>query len=97
MLERSRNVVRERRWPTTDRLVLYPELVYRRYRGATLVDEAILGIAMRCYYPDELEQLILRHGFEIIRRWGGYAGERYGAGPELVLQFHAPPGQAPER
>ena len=35
----------------------------------------------------EFEESILRHGFSVIQRWGGYAGEPYGTGPELVIQF----------
>ena len=70
-----------------DKLVLYPELIYRRYQGEVVVDEAILKIAMRCYYPEEFVELITRHGFGIINRWGGYAGEAYGQGPELVVEF----------
>ncbi len=69
------------------KLVLYPELIYRRYEGEVLQGEAVLKIAMRCYYPEELEQIILGHGFRIVDRWGGYAGEPYGKGPELVVQF----------
>lgn len=42
---------------------------------------------MMCYYPRQFEQLILDHGFKIISRWGGYKGEPYGEGPELVIQF----------
>jgi SAM-dependent methyltransferase len=68
-------------------LVLYPELIYRRYRGDVLMDEAVLKIAMRCYYPDEFESLVKAHGFQILNRWGGYAGEVYGEGPELILEF----------
>lgn len=70
-----------------DKLVLYPELIYRRYEGDVLVDTAVLRIAMRCYYPAEFERLVVDHGFRITGRWGGYAGEPYGGGPELVLQF----------
>ena len=70
-----------------DKLVLYPELIYRCYQGKKLVDEAVLKIAMRCYYPEEFVQLIVRYGFRILNRWGGYAGEPYGKGPELVVQF----------
>ena len=33
-----------------DPLVVYPELIYRRYRDEHLAGEAILRIAMRCYY-----------------------------------------------
>jgi hypothetical protein len=44
---------------------------------------------LRCYAPEEFEQVILDHGFRIVQRWGGYAGERYGEGPELVVQFGA--------
>jgi len=73
-----------------DRLVLYPELIWRRYRGSTIVDDVAMKIPMRCYYPEGFTQLITNNGFEIIDRWGGYAGEIYGAGPELVVQFRHP-------
>jgi SAM-dependent methyltransferase len=72
------------------KLVLYPELVYRRYSGAELKDEAVLKLVMRCYYPDEFERLIEEQGFEIMDRWGGYSGEAYGRGNELVVQFRLP-------
>ena len=70
-----------------ERLVLYPELIYRRYRDDQLIHTAVLKIAMRCYYPDDLERLIVDRGFRIVDRWGGYAGEEYGMGPELIIQF----------
>jgi SAM-dependent methyltransferase len=69
------------------KLILYPELIYRRYHGDEVVDEARLRIAMRCYYPEEFVQLIAKHGFRVINRWGGYTGESYGAGTELVVHF----------
>jgi len=70
-----------------EKLILYPELIYRRYEGEELVEEAVLKIVMRCYYPDDFERLVLSHGFRIVNRWGGYLGEPYGVGGELVLQF----------
>jgi len=70
-----------------DRLILYPELIWRRYRHETMVDEAVLKIPMRCYYPDEFSTLITEHGFRMVDRWGGYSGEAYGVGPELVVRF----------
>ena len=70
-----------------ERLVLYPELIYRRYEGETLAEESVLKIAMRCYYPDTFEKLIVDHGYTVLRRWGGYEGESFGQGPELVIQF----------
>jgi SAM-dependent methyltransferase len=70
-----------------DPLILYPELIWRRYEAQRLVDEARLRIAMRCYYPDEFSRLIGAHRFRVLHRWGGYAGEAYGEGPELVVQF----------
>lgn len=70
-----------------ENLVLYPELIYRRYQGEALVDESVLKIAIKCYYPDTFERLITEHGFTVINRWGGYTGEVYGQGPELVIQF----------
>ena len=70
-----------------EKLVLYPELIYRRYEGDVLKDEVVLKLVMRCYYPDEFERFVTAHGFHIINRWGGYKGEPYGEGPELVIQF----------
>jgi SAM-dependent methyltransferase len=76
-----------RRRMDPDTLVLYPELVCRQYEGESLTDETVLPIAMRCYYPEEFARLIVAHGFRTMARWGGYAGEPYGEGPELVIQF----------
>lgn len=70
-----------------EKLILYPELIYRKYEGDTLVEESLLKIVMRCYYPDTFEKLIVEHGYTILNRWGGYEGEVYGQGPELVIQF----------
>ena len=69
--------------------ILYPELIYRRYQGDTWVDEAVLKIPRRCYSPEEFGQVIIRHGFRIVHRWSGYAGEPYGEGSELVIEFAA--------
>ena len=71
----------------------YPELVYRLYaegyaghEGVILRDEVVQPLSMRCYYPDQFLRLIESHGFRVIARWGGYNGEAYGDGPELVAQ-----------
>ncbi len=69
------------------RQVIYPELIFRRYRGNELVDEAVMEILMRYYYADEFEVVVAKHGFKILNRWGGYEGEAYGEGSELVLAF----------
>ena len=71
----------------TDPLVLYPELIYRRSVDGEVVDEAILRIAMRCFYPDEFVKRIEGAGFRVTNTWGGYAGEEYGVGSELVVEF----------
>jgi len=68
-------------------LVVFPELMYRRYRNEELIGEAVLKIAMRCYYPQEFLDLIEGNGFRVTGKWGGYAGETYGTGPELVVAF----------
>jgi len=73
-----------------EKMVLYPELIYRTYRGSDLVDEAVLKIVMRCYYAEEFGAIILKQGFEIVNCWGGYSGEPYGEGPELVVEFRNP-------
>lgn len=72
-----------------ERLIVYPVLIYRYFEAEALVDEAVLEIAMRAYYPDEFTRLIEAHGFRVFARWGGYAGEAYGQGPELVVEFAA--------
>lgn len=88
--EGGRVTLHDRR-PSMDRqkLVLYPELVYRRYEQARLLDETVLRIVMRCYYPEELLRLIADQGFDLVNTWGGYAGEPYGEGPELIVEFAA--------
>lgn len=69
-------------------LVCYPELIYRRYGiSGSLEEESVMKIAMRCWYPQELEQMVTANGFHITDRWGGYGGEVWGNGPELVIQF----------
>ena len=76
-----------RRRLTPEPLVLYPELVYRRFVGDEVVEEEVLPIPMRCFYPQEFLQLIEGHGFVVTQTWGGYAGEEYGVGNELVVEF----------
>lgn len=71
----------------SEKTILFPELTYRTYRSGKLVEEVTLPLVMRCYYPEEFERLIAGRGFRIRRRWGGYAGEAYGHGPELVIEF----------
>ena len=70
-----------------EKMILYPELIYRTYHDNRLVEEVVLSIVMRCYYAEEFEQMITGHGFEILQRWGGYSGETYGEGPELLIEF----------
>ncbi|MBZ5551739.1 MAG: class I SAM-dependent methyltransferase [Acidobacteriia bacterium] len=72
-----------------ENLVIYPDLIYRVRNGGELAETVVFNLAMRCYFPGEFERLITGHGFEIIGRWGGYGGEAYGTGPELVVQFRA--------
>jgi len=36
---------------------------------------------------DAFEHVIRAHGFRIVQRWDGYAGERYGEGLERVVQL----------
>jgi SAM-dependent methyltransferase len=67
--------------------VLYPEMIYRRYRNDELVDTHVNPISMRYWYPGEFKQLVLDEGFAIKECWGGYEGQTYGDGPELVVHF----------
>jgi hypothetical protein len=71
--------------PTTP--ILSPELIYRRAVGDTWIEEAALKMPRRCYTPEVFEGVIRAQGFQIIERWGGYAGERYGEGPKLIGQW----------
>ena len=69
-----------------DRLIVYPELIYRLYEDGDLADEAVLPIAMRCYYPEEFLGIAEQNGFRVTAKWGGYAGETFGEGPELIME-----------
>jgi SAM-dependent methyltransferase len=75
-----------------EKFVFYPTLIDRYYEGGRLVEESVADIAMRCYTPDGFLRLIESHGFRIRRKWGGYDGEEYGVGPELVVQFESGSG-----
>jgi len=68
-------------------LIVYPELIYRRWRGEEMLEEVVLPIPMRVFYPNEFLDLIREAGFAITGSWGGYAGEHYGHGKELVVEF----------
>ena len=68
-------------------LVVYPELIYREYSNEGLINETVLKVALRCYYPQELIELVEDHGFYVTGRWGGYQGGRYGELGDLVVEF----------
>jgi hypothetical protein len=69
-------------------LVLHPELVYRVYEGDDLIEEVTHRIVMRCYYPEELLDLIRTEGFRITATFGGYEGAPYGTpGTDQVVEF----------
>jgi len=68
-------------------LVLYPELIYRYYENEELVDEVCSVVPMRVYYADEFKKVIQDHGFGVVDTWGGYDGEKYDEGPELIVKF----------
>jgi ubiquinone/menaquinone biosynthesis C-methylase UbiE len=74
-------------------LVLYSELIYRYYENENLVEEVSFVVPMRVYYPDEFKELIQHEGFNVVETWGGYSGEKYGEGPELVVKFRKKTGQ----
>jgi ubiquinone/menaquinone biosynthesis C-methylase UbiE len=74
-----------------ERMVLYPQLIYRKYQGDELLEEFIQPIKMRCHYPDEFRNLVESRGFQIRNSWGGYGGEAYGQGRELVIEFSSRP------
>jgi SAM-dependent methyltransferase len=69
-------------------LVFYPEFIYRLYaRSGQLEKETVMSLPMRCWYPDDFAGVVREHGFEITGKWGGYLGEPWGEGPELVVEF----------
>jgi SAM-dependent methyltransferase len=74
-------------------LIVYPEIVYRRHDATgRQIDEAILQIPMRVWYPEQLIRLIESQGFVVTDRKGGYEGEALGEGSELVVIFrHSSP------
>ena len=70
-----------------DLVVLHIETIYREYVGDKLVDRGVMNISMRCYYPESFQKIVTDHGFTIMGSWGGYRGEPYGEGNELVIHF----------
>jgi SAM-dependent methyltransferase len=70
-----------------ERLVFFPNLGYQYWVGDEMIEESLAEISMRVWYPNQLLDLIETSNFEIIDKWGGYQGESYGKGPELVVSF----------
>lgn len=70
-----------------EKLVFYPNLVYQYWVEDALVEESLMEISMRVWYPNQLLDLVETNGFEITGKWGGYHNEAYGKGPELVIAF----------
>jgi hypothetical protein len=68
-----------------EKLVFFPNLVYQYWIGEEMIEESLMEISMRVWYPNQLLDLIETNGFEIIDKWGGYQGEEYGKGSELVV------------
>jgi len=69
------------------KLILYPESIYRRHVNGRLAESATQHVCMRRYYPEDFEKIIEERGFSIMERWGGYEEEPYGEGNELIIQF----------
>lgn len=77
----------ERRELDAKNQVLYPVLIYRTYAGDKLVNEVKQNIIMKYYYPEEFEEIITKAGFKVLEKYGGYKGEEYRKGKELVIKF----------
>jgi SAM-dependent methyltransferase len=75
-----------------EKLVFYPNLVYQYWIDEEMVEESLMEISMRVWYPNQLLDLLETNGFEILEKWGGYQGEAYGNGPELVISFRPAAG-----
>ena len=69
------------------KLILYPETIYRFYAKDKLFETTTQKICMRLYYPENFEKIIQEKGFSVIERWGGYEGEPYCKGNELIIRF----------
>lgn len=78
-----------RRRVNKDPLILYPDLIYRRYGGADLLDEVVLSIQLRCHCRAEFLDLIQSEGFEALEKRGGYKGEEYGLGKANERALHS--------
>ncbi|MEM6551032.1 MAG: class I SAM-dependent methyltransferase [Planctomycetota bacterium] len=67
--------------------IVYPVLIYERIEDGRVVDRVEMPVSMRVWYADELERLVTDAGFRITGRYGGYSGEVWDEGPELVIGF----------
>lgn len=80
------------RYIDAQHMICYPTLTYRYFEPDSqgveqLVERADVDISMRAWYAEQLLALIEAHDFSVLDKWGGYNGELYGEGPELVVRF----------
>lgn len=77
----------ERMKMDAEKQVLYPAIIYKIYSDGKLIDELNQNIVMKYYYADEFEKIISEAGFRVLAKYGGYHGETYGEGNELIIKF----------
>ncbi|PPT17143.1 class I SAM-dependent methyltransferase [Xanthomonas arboricola] len=64
-------------------------ITYERVSGSGIsIDVSTIDVPMRIWQPDELIEVVRSHGYEVLRKHGGFAGEAWGEGPDLVLEIH---------
>ena len=67
-----------------DRSILYTQNIYQELEGDELVDESREDCALRFYDAAGFRDVIEENGFVVYRTWGGYDGEQYEEGSELI-------------
>jgi len=67
-----------------EKQIIYPELIYYITDQNGKEERIVEPLALKYYYEEQLRELLLSNGFEIVEEMGYYDGRSIKDGPELI-------------
>ena len=68
-----------------EKQIIYPELIYYITDQNGKEERIVESLALKYYYEEQMRELLLSNGFEIVEEMGYYDGRSIKDGPELIF------------